>query len=832
MNRPIDEVHAQDPQTRAPAVEAVPPGAQHPLLSPLPLNALIAIGYCVLVAANLQLRDASGITPMWAPIGLALFVLLHFGNRALPGVLTGVIAGCVLAQLPIPMALLHAAGQLLAPWLGARLLRHLVSEPAHLLERTDGAFKLLAVAYAVAIISAMATTAGMALAHDLPAARWLDTGASVWLGDALGVIVSMLPLLAWTSDRSPMQPPRRLIEQALVILTLLGMLAATFFGVTLLAEPILQLYASLPLVIWIALRFPPRVGWTVFLIASLTALAGTAHGTSLLNEHAMGVQILVLHGLITLTAATALFIGAAMFEKQAARRALRERESHFRALTLLSADWHWELDADLRYHRLPDQLTGVHFGDTELDGCAPWEIAGEEALTLPWGLLRQTLERHDAFRDFLSRRRDGTRWRYLASSGEPVFDAQGAFSGYRGVSRDITAEMQAREALREEEFRLRALVDALPELIVLQDKHLRWRLANRSLLDTRWLKKMAWLGATSEELAAHLPSMADVLKQDHKIAEAVALSCKPHREEQRLVMPDGEERVFEVSVIPLTDDDGQFNGIVSVRRDMTAQRDAERIQAEQVQGVQSLNDELERRVGARTAALESAIRELEAFSYSVSHDLRAPLRALDGFSRLLVEDYGDLLDEQGREYLSRIRRNSQRMGELIDDLLELSRVSRAEVHRSLTNLSDIARDVVRELTAEAPDRYIHWIIPEGLWADTDSGLARVVFENLLRNAWKFTRLQAQPCIEIGQSELQGQAAYYVRDNGVGFDMAYVGRLFAPFQRLHNNREFDGSGIGLAIVQRVIRLHGGHVSAEGVVGQGATFTFSFGPARPD
>jgi PAS domain S-box-containing protein len=793
---------------------------------------LVALVYCLLAAANLQLRDATGITPMWAPIGFALFVLLRSGAPLLPGLLVGVAVTAAFAQLPPQLGMLQATGQILAPWAGASVLRRLTTDPAHLLERTDGAFKLLAVAYAAAVISAGATVFGRVLAQDLPMANWLVAGSSVWLEDALGIIVPMLPLLAWTSDRSPMPSPRRLIEQALVVLTLLGVLSATFFGVTLLAEPMLQLYVALPLVIWVALRFPPRIGWTVFLVASLIALAGTARGASLLNEHSMTVQIVVLHGLITLTAATALFIGAAMFEKQSARRALRERESHFRALTLLSADWHWELDADLRYHRLPDRLTGVHFGDIEVNGCAPWEIVGEEALTLPWGLLRQTLERHEAFRDFLSRRRDGTRWRYLASSGEPVFDVNGVFSGYRGVSRDITAEMQAREALREEEFRLRALVDALPELIVLQDKHLRWRLANRALLDTRWLKKTAWLGATSDELSAHLPSMAEVLKKDHQIAEAVAVSCAPHREEQRLVMPDGEARVFEVSVIPLTDDEGRFNGLVSVRRDVTAQREAVRIQSEHVQSVQSLNDELEKHVGARTAALESAIRELEAFSYSVSHDLRAPLRALDGFSRLLIEDYGDLLDEQGREYLARIRRNSQRMGELIDDLLELSRVSRAEVHRSLTNLSDIARDVVRELAAEAPARNIQWIIPEGLWADTDAGLARVVLENLLRNAWKFTRLQTQPRIEIGQSELDGQAAYFVRDNGVGFDMAYVGRLFAPFQRLHNNKEFDGSGIGLAIVQRVIRLHGGLVSAQGAIGQGATISFSFGPVRPD
>ena len=796
-------------------------------------NGIVAVLYCLLAAASFQLREpASGIAPMWAPLGLAMFVLLNHGVRALPGVVSGVIGALVIVGLPLPIAVMHALGQVIAPCLGAWVLRRMVAVPAHLLERTDGAFKLLTIAYATAIFSAVATVAGLALEQGLPAAQWLDVGSAAWLGDALGIVVTMLPLLAWTTDRTPLLPLRRLVEQVVIISALLAVLWATFFGVAVLAEPMLQLYVALPLVIWVALRFSPKVGWTVFLVAALVALSGTVLGRSLLNEYSTHLQVLVLHGLITLTAATALFIGAAMFEKRDARRTLRERESHFRALTLLSADWHWELDADLRYHRLPDQLTGAHFGGAALNGCAPWEIAGEEALTLPWGLLRQTLERNEAFRDFLSRRRDGARWRYLASSGEPVFDSDEQFCGYRGVSRDISAEMQAREALREEEFRLRALVDALPELIVLKDKHLRWRLANRSLLDTRWLKKTAWLGATSDELAAHLPSLADVLNDDHRISQQVALSARPSFEEQRQTMPDGEVRIFEVNVIPLSDDDGCFSGLVSVRRDVTAQREVVRIQAEHVRNVQSLNDELERRVAARTAALEAAIRELEAFSYSVSHDLRAPLRALDGFSRLLVEDYGDLLDEQGREYLARIRRNSQRMGELIDDLLELSRVSRAEVRRSLTNLSDLVRDIVRELMAEAPERHVLWVIPEGLWADADPGLARVVLENLLRNAWKFTRLQAQPRIEIGQSVLDGQVAYFVRDNGAGFDMTYVGRLFAPFQRLHNNREFDGSGIGLAIVQRVIRLHGGHVAAQGEPGQGATFSFSFGSVCPD
>ncbi len=796
----------------------------------LAVNLLIAVAYCLLAALSVRLRDpASGLMPMWAPMGLATFALLRGGVRNLPGVLAGVAGSALLAGHGAVATVFHAAGQVCAPWLCALLLRRFAGHSEDLIERTDGALKLLACIYLSAVPSAAASVAGSALGQGLPAARWLEHGSALWLADALGTLVSLLPLLAWSSRRPFAQMRKRAFEQLLVVGGLLGLLAVSFSGVTLFPDPMLQLYMALPLVVWVALRFAPRVGWSAFLIASLTALAGTVNGTSPFSPHPMQVQLLVLHGLIMLTAATALFIGAAMSEKQAARRALRERESHFRALTLLSSDWHWELDADLRYHRLPDELTGVHFGDAELDGCAPWEIPGEEALTLPWGMLRQTLERHEAFRDFLSRRRDGHRWRYLASSGEPVFDASGAFSGYRGVSRDISAEMQAREALREEEFRLRALVDALPELIVLKDRHLRWRLANRALLDTRCLKKTAWLGATSEELAAYLPSLTEVLRRHHAIAEEVARTRRPYEGEEVLDLAGNDPRTYEVSVIPLSDDDGEFTGLVSVRRDVTAQRAAIRLQAEKVDNVRLQNDELERRVGERTVALESAIKELEAFSYSVSHDLRAPLRALDGFSRLLVEDYGDLLDEQGREYLSRIRRNSQRMGELIDDLLELSRVSRAEVRRTLINLSDFARDIARELDAEAPERRVQWVIPEGLWVDADPGLARVVLENLLRNAWKFTRLQPQPRIELGQAPVGGQAGYCVRDNGAGFDMTYVGRLFAPFQRLHNNREFDGGGIGLAIVQRAIRLHGGQVSAEGVPGQGATFSFSFGPS---
>jgi len=229
--------------------------------------------------------------------------------------------------------------------------------------------------------------------------------------------------------------------------------------------------------------------------------------------------------------------------------------------------------------------------------------------------------------------------------------------------------------------------------------------------------------------------------------------------------------------------------------------------------------------------LERKNKELEAFSYSVSHDLRAPLRSIDGFSQALLEHYSDGLDEKGRGYLVRVRAATQRMGELIDDLLHLSRVSRAEVHTRRLDLSKLAQSVATELKSKHPDRQVELVIEQGLSSDADAGLMRVVFENLLGNAWKFTEKTPQARIEVGVQHKEWGPAYLVRDNGAGFDMEYAGKLFQPFQRLHAEAEFPGTGIGLATVSRIIDRHGGRVWAEAAVGVGATFYFTLEGARP-
>ncbi len=238
-----------------------------------------------------------------------------------------------------------------------------------------------------------------------------------------------------------------------------------------------------------------------------------------------------------------------------------------------------------------------------------------------------------------------------------------------------------------------------------------------------------------------------------------------------------------------------------------------------------LNAELEDRVRERTAQLETANKELEAFSYSVSHDLRAPLRAIDGFGQALVDDFPQHLPEAARRYLARIRSSTRHMAQLIEDLLNLARVSRGTLAHRAVDLSQIARQVVGELQQREPDRSVEVSVWDGMLAEGDPHLVQVALENLIGNAWKFTSKSEKPHIEIGALKDRGRATFFVRDNGAGFDMAYADKLFGAFQRLHAATDYAGTGIGLATVQRIVHRHGGRIWAESEVGKGAVFFFT-------
>jgi PAS domain S-box-containing protein len=293
---------------------------------------------------------------------------------------------------------------------------------------------------------------------------------------------------------------------------------------------------------------------------------------------------------------------------------------------------------------------------------------------------------------------------------------------------------------------------------------------------------------------------------------------------------DGSFFYAEMSAQPLLVD-GAPQGAVVTFRDVTEKRRAEEELRRSREQLQLLNAELEERVASRTRELERANKELEAFSYSVSHDLRAPLRTVDGFSAVLEEDYADILGAEGKDFLKRIRGAANRMGDLIDALLELSRVTRGELHRQDLDLTALAQSVAADLQARHPDRQLRFTIEDGIRVDADPRLLRIVLENLFGNSVKYTGPREVAAIEFGESRWNHARAFFVRDNGVGFDMNYVDRLFGAFQRLHGDREFKGSGIGLATVQRIVTRHEGQIKAEASLDRGAEFTFTLCPMGP-
>jgi PAS domain S-box-containing protein len=416
--------------------------------------------------------------------------------------------------------------------------------------------------------------------------------------------------------------------------------------------------------------------------------------------------------------------------------------------------------------------------------------------------------------EYRVRQKEGE-FRWLQARGRVEGDAAGNALNFHGAVMDITERKRAEETLQESEEQLRLAVAAT--------KLGTWDL-NLLTGERRWSSRSKALFGLPA--AAEVDSEA-VLRLVHpedkaRLDEAMQHALQPlsdgelHMEFRILTNHESGEQWIESQGRVLFEE-GRAVRLIGTMLDITERKQAE-------EEVRSLNEDLEQRVAQRTSELKAVNKELEAFSYSVSHDLRAPLRHISGFSQALLEDYADQLDETGKGYLREVRSASHEMAQLIDDVLQLARVTRSEMRREVVDLSELAHSIVSELQKNSEQRKVAVSIEAGLSTLGDKRLLRIALVNLLGNAWKFTSKLEQAEISFGR-QADGESIYFVRDNGAGFDMAYVDKLFGAFQRLHTAGEFEGTGIGLATVQRIISRHGGRVWAEGKPNQGATFYFT-------
>jgi PAS domain S-box-containing protein len=355
------------------------------------------------------------------------------------------------------------------------------------------------------------------------------------------------------------------------------------------------------------------------------------------------------------------------------------------------------------------------------------------------------------------------------------------------------------------EQRLTDVLSASPVVVSTQDADLRYTWIHNPIADFG-LEPEDFIGKTDAELGRELGATEAGATEIDRMKQRVVDSGERERRVIEVLTPDGEAFYLDTEVAPAFDASGKVRGVTSVHVDVTE------------------HYKVEQEVRRQRDRLNLLTEELESFSYSVSHDLRAPLRAIDGFSQALADEYADSLDEQGADYLRRVRANARRMNEQIDDLLNLSRLTRGEIERQSVDLTALANEVIGGVAAADPDRRLEPIVAEGLRVEADPRLLQVALENLIGNAWKFTAGRDEARIEVASDPA---GAILVRDNGVGFDMRFADKLFGPFQRLHSQDEFEGTGIGLATVHRVVNRHGGRVWAEAAVDEGATFYFTLG-----
>jgi len=571
----------------------------------------------------------------------------------------------------------------------------------------------------------------------------------------------------------------------------------------LILHPVLALVLTGPL--WVI----GSAATTWFILLARADWQGVYANPETIGLYATGISCLVLSQWVAETAQRALEARRQEAEQQAQALSQRNQAIHFQA-RLLEAVEQAVIATDLEgkiiyWNRFAKTLYGWPaeevLGRNVVQVLVAETDVGEAAVRIARLRAGKSLSGESVLRH-----RDGSRLTVLATAS-PIYDGEGKLIGLIGVSSDITERKQAEAALQASQERYLRTLDNMLEGCQIISFDWRYLYVNDVVAQHGRQTKAALLGHTMLEVYPGIENTELFAALRRCMDERL-----PRHMENEFVYADGSKEWFELSIEPAPE------GLFVLSVDVTQRKRAE-------DEIRRLNADLEQRVHDRTAQLEAANRELESFSYSVSHDLRAPLRAMDGFSRILLEDYAPQLPAEAQHYLDLVRHNAQQMSDLVEALLALSRLGRQALKLQPVALDQLVRDAWEELRAEQNGRRVEFTLGDLPSVQADPALLKQVLLNLLTNALKFTRQREVTTIQVGSRIEGGKQVYFVKDNGVGFDMRYASKLFGVFQRLHRAEEYEGTGVGLATVQRIIHRHRGRVWAEGEIGQGATFYFT-------
>lgn len=784
-------------------------------------NLIVTLVYLLVARTSLLLAlPGSNASPVWPPSGIALAFFLMCGYRVSPGIATGAFLANLWSMLsgdlthgylvPAIVGVVTAIGNTLEGIAGYWLINRF-SILASLFTRVRAVVGFTLIAFVMSLVSAGAGPAAFCISNLASWDFYPSFFLTWWLGDATGIIIFAPAVYTILNIKVSEFEPKEIVESTIICLcfTLMSFIVFTNSPNHLLS--LLMPFIFFPLIIWVAQKFNPVAAFLSIAIISIIAVDGTVNGFGPFVKDTRNTSLLLLQGFVSILAFTSLSFAASTNERKFHEEKAIQSASDLRAVFRVLPDLYFKFSRDGIILDCYTTNPTFHLDDSEKIKNQPLSVLFTREL---WTSIQnqftdfgknEKLKRFDFISKTTGENKDLEARLFRMDDSDDVV----------AVIRDITDLRAKEKEVRRERKLLRTLIDNIPDAIYSKDIQLRKVIANPADLYNMHVGSEAEvIGKTDLEL--HPPELAEgFMKDDRYVIE----TGNPVINKEEFVLDENGEVIWLLtSKLPLRNDEGEITGLLGIGRNVT-----ESVKAREE--IHKLNAELEERVIARTQELDFKNKELEAFSYSVSHDLRAPLRHISGYVDLLLKREKANLSEKGEHFLNSIALSSRQMGELIDDLLQFSRTGRAEMRAAFLDMNGLVKEVVESSSKGLGNRKIVWDISELPEVFADASLLRQVWVNLLSNAIKFSKKVENTKIRISWQETDTEYIFSVKDNGAGFDMNYSQKLFGVFQRLHPKDEFEGTGIGLANVQRIIVRHGGRVWAEAEPENGAEFFFS-------